>query len=409
MSGTAGAAPSLPSGPLTLDQAVARVRAAGFDVRVAVADAQMTRADEGTARSFLMPQFSISGTALSANEPQLGMPIARQLYGSANLTVPIIAPAASLAVRAARLQSQTSDIAIETARVDAVFAAVQAYRRVQLAQAILATRQAAVADQQQHLHVTQLKVDAGKAAPYVLARDRAARAAALQMQEDAASESDQALNDLKAILDIGPDVPLTIAEALTVVPFAPTEDAIRRRALAQTPQLLAARSAVAAAQASVQSARAAFLPSASLVAQSYNGASSPSLGSSGGQIGFTATIPVVDGGAHAAAVARSTAALSRAQALYDRSVANIGRNIADALRELGAAQRNLATAQAAQGDADEQIRVTRLRESAGKAIELEVLDALALDATARESVLTSIARYDNAVAAVHRAAGDQTS
>jgi outer membrane protein TolC len=409
VSGTASAAPSTPSGPLTLDQAVARAREAGFDVRVAAADAEMTRADAGAARSPLMPQISISGSALSANEPQLGMPIARQLYGSANLTIPIVAPAATLAARAARLQSQTSDIAIETARVDAVFATVLAYRRAQLSQAIFATRQAAVADQQQHLQVTQLKVAAGKAAPYVLARDRAALAGALQMQEDAASESDQATNDLKAILDIGTDVPLTIAEPLTVVPFAPTQDEIRRRALAQTPQLLAGRSAVAAAQASVQSARAAFLPSASLVAQSYNGPSSPALGSSGGQIGFTATIPIVDGGAHAAAVARSTAALSRAQVLYDQSVANVGRNIADAWRELQAAQRNLATAQAAQGDADEQLRVTRLREFAGKAIELEVLDALAVDASARESVLTSVARYDNAVAAVHRAVGDQTS
>jgi outer membrane protein TolC len=257
--------------------------------------------------------------------------------------------------------------------------------------------------------VTQLEVDAGKVAPYVLARDRAAVAAALQIQEDAASESDQAVNDLKAILDIGPDVPLTIAEPLTVVPFSPSEDAMRRRALAQTPQLLAARSTVAALQASMQSARAAYLPTASLVAQSYNGTSSPALGSSGGQVGFTATIPVLDGGAHAAAVSRSKAALSRAQTLYDQSVANVERDIANAWRELQAAQRNLATAQAAQGDADEQLRVTRLRASAGKAIELEVLDALAVDATARESVLASVARYDNAVAAVHRAAGDQTS
>jgi len=279
VSGTAGAAPNMPSGPLTLDQAVARVRDAGFDVRIAAADAEMTRADAGTARSLLAPQISISGTALSANEPQLGMPIARQLYGAVNLTVPIIAPAASLAVRAARLQSQASDIAIETARVDAVFATVRAYRRAQLAQAILTTRQAAVADQQQHLHVTQLEVDAGKVAAYVLARDRAAVAGALQVQEDAASESDQAVNDLKAILDIGPDVPLTVAEPLTLVPFVPTEDAMRRRALAQAPQLLAARATVAALHASMQSARAAFLPTASLVAQSYNGTSSPVLGS----------------------------------------------------------------------------------------------------------------------------------
>ena len=66
------------------------------------------------------------------------------------------------------------------------------------------------------------------------------------------------------------------------------------------------------------------------------------------------------------------------------------------------------TAAAAQADADEQLRVAQLREEAGKAIELEVLDALAVAASAREGALRAMARYDNAVAAVQHAAGDQT-
>lgn len=195
--GVASAAPLAPNGPLTLDQAVARVREAGFDVRIAAANAAMTRADEGTARSLIGPQVSLSATALTANESQLGMPIARQLYASANLTVPVFTPAASLAVRAARLKSEATSTAIETARVDAVFAAVQAYRRAQLAQSILAARQVAVSDQQLHRHITELKVQAGKSAPYLLTRDRAALAGTLQMKEDAASDADQAINDLK--------------------------------------------------------------------------------------------------------------------------------------------------------------------------------------------------------------------
>jgi outer membrane protein TolC len=406
--GAVSAAPLVQNGPLTLDQAVTRVRDAGFDVRIAAANAAMTRADEGTARSLLRPQISVSGTALSANEPQLGMPIARQLYASANLTVPIVAPAANLAAHAAQLKSQAGSVGTEAARVDAVFGVVQGYRRAQLAQSILAARQAAVADQQLHLHVTELKVEAGKTAGYVLARDRAALANAIQMQEDAASDCDQAVNDLKAMLDIDPASALSIAEPLTLSTFTPTADVTRRRALAQAPLLFQARGDVAAAQASVQSARAAFLPSASLIAQSYNGTSAPFLGRAGGQVGVSATVPIVDGGGHSAGVAHATAELSRAQAVYEQTLAVVERNIADALRELQASQKNIVTAQAAQIDADEQLRVTRLRESAGKAIELEVLDALAVDAAVHETVLRSIARYDNAVAAVHRAVGDQT-
>jgi outer membrane protein len=118
---------------------------------------------------------------------------------------------------------------------------------------------------------------------------------------------------------------------------------------------------------------------------------------------------VSDGGAHAAALAHARAGYDRAAADYDRTRANVQRDLSDAWRELQAAQRNMSTAATAQVDANEQLRVARLRESAGKAIELEVLDALAVAASARETALRAIARYDVAVAAVHHAAGDQTT
>jgi outer membrane protein TolC len=82
------------------------------------------------------------------------------------------------------------------------------------------------------------------------------------------------------------------------------------------------------------------------------------------------------------------------------------RDVARAWREFEAATRNLATAAAIQADAREQLRLVTLRQTAGKAIEAEVLDALSVAANARETVVRSIARYDIAIAAIHHAAGD---
>jgi outer membrane protein TolC len=407
--GIAVAGPLIVKEPLTLAQAVSRVREAGFDVRIASAEAAMASADAATSRANLSPQLSLSGTAMSANLPQLGMPIARQVYGSANLSVPIVAIAALNAARAARASGLAASEAADMARADAVFIAVQAYRRAQLASAVLDARHAAVLDQQTHLHLTELKVEAGKAAPFLSARDRAAVASAMQMEENAAAERDEALNDLQALLDLSPDAPLAIAEILAPVAFSASREAMLSRALSQSPAVHAARDRMMAAQRSVAAAQSAFYPTATLNAQSYNGSSNPYLGSTGGQVGVTVTLPISDGGAHTAALAKARAQYDRASAVYDQTRANVQRDLSDAWRELQAAQRNMTTAAAAQVDANEQLRVAQLREQAGKAIELEVLDALAVAAAARESDLRATARYDNAVAAVHHAAGDQTT
>jgi len=403
----ASADPERLDGVLTLDQAIARVQRVGFDVRAARGDAEIAAADARTARAGLLPQIGISAVALDANEPQLGMPIARQGYGAASLTVPLLTPSTRYSSLAAAAGARAALINIEASVNDAVYATVQAYRRAQLADAVLDARHLAVRDQQDHLRVTGLRVASGKSPRYTLARDRASLAVALQNEEDAASERDQARNDLVALLDFTVDSNVR-TEPLATLAFAEPRDAIVTRALQQSPALLAAEQRVSALQATLGATRGAYLPSTQLTAQSYNGGSSPYLGHGGGQIQLTATLPIVDGGSRSGGVARARGDLNRVIALRDQLRVGVQRNVANAYRELEAARRNLSTAQTAQTDAEEQLRIARDRESAGKGIELEVLDALSVAGNARETVLRSLARYDNAVAAVHHAAGDRS-
>lgn len=389
---------------LTLTQAVERVRSAGFDVRMAQADARAAAADAASAGATLHPQIAISGNLLDANEPQLGMPIARQTYGAATLSIPLVTPSNRLNARAANEAAQSAQTAVFATTNDAVFATVQAYRKIQLADAIVAARRTAVADQTTHLRLTEERVAAGKAARYLTLRDRASLASAQQALEDAASERDQAGYDLGALLDLSQDS-LSV-EPLIQVTLSDTRDAVLARALHQRPSLLAAEQRLTSAQVAVAAARSAYRPTATLSAQSYNGGSSPALGHGGGQVQLTASVPVVDGGSRAASVAKAQAEYDRMVAARDQTRASIVRDVASAWREYDAATHNLATATAVQADAQEQLRLITLRQTAGKAIEVEVLDALTVAANARETVVRSIGRYDVAVASIHHAAGD---
>ncbi|MDQ2909231.1 MAG: TolC family protein [Candidatus Eremiobacteraeota bacterium] len=392
--------------PLTLAQAVDRVLQAGFDVRTAVQAAQLAQADAATARAPLRPQLAISATARNDNIPQLGMPIASQAYGGLSASVPLFTPSTGPSARASALSALAAATSVDTARNDAFLAAVQAYRRAQLALAVYQTREANVRDQQDHLATTQARVRAGTLPRYVVARDQAGLAVAQQSQEDAAAERDEAANDLAAILDISVATPPQIATPLDVTPFNGTLDHYLTRALAQRPSIIAARQRVDAAQRSIASARGAYLPSATLSAASYNGISSPNLGRSGGQVLLVASLPIADGGLRAAAEERARATLSDAQISYEQTRLGTERDVRNAWRELQAARTNLGTAQAAARDAQVTLRIALMRAAAGKGIDLEVLDALAVSASARETVVRSIARYDDAVALAHHAAGD---
>ena len=393
-------------GPLTLSQAMSRAREAGFDVRLAQADSETSRAQAASALALTLPQIGISGTTLKADLPQLGMPVARQTYFSVNGSVPILSVSQWFTASAARIAGAGSEISVSEARNDAAYTVIQIYRRAQLADALVSARTIGVQAQQSHLHLTQLRVNAGKSPRYLLARDRAALAEAQQQLEDASSQRDQALNDLKATLDYTIDSQVRLADTLTIAPFDLNQTTALRRAQELRPAVLAARRQLDAAHVRASAARAAYIPVVTGTAQTYSGSSSPALGAKGYEVAVSANLPIIDGGTRSAGIAQAMADVHRTQAQYDEIVLFAQRDVINAYRELQAASKDLETAQTALADAQEQLRIAQLREASGKGINLEVLDALAVNANARENVLGAITRYENAVAGVQHATGD---
>jgi len=402
------AAPAAPlqwNGPMNWDQVVARAQSGGFDAQLAALDAANAQAQAAQARSALFPQIALSGTAMNSTLVQLGMPAARQTYASLSATVPLFAPQTWASVSGAQADALVAQALALAQMDDAALSALQLYDRAALAAAIVEDRQASLRDEQAHLANTQERVRAGKSARYVVFRDQAGVASAQQSLADAQSQRDETLNDLALSLDLALTSHISVALP-SPEPLGVDAAALRARALLQRPELLAAQHALTAQKDRLRAARAEYLPSVSVEAQTYSGTSNPPLGQTGSQVGITATLPLMDGGMRSAQIRQAEIGFARAQILYNRARLSVERDVANAVREYEAAQAQLAAATAGLQDAQAQLRIAKLRERAGKAIELETLDALATQATARENLSRAIARYDDALAAVHHAVGD---
>ena len=399
-------APQQWNGSLSRAQAIARVISAGFDVRMAMADAASARGQAIGQYGAVLPQVAISGNHLNAHLPQFGMPEAVQTYASLTASVPLFNLAAYSGVRAGRLSADAASADFNATVNDAALNAVKAYDRALLGAAAAQALQVAVSDQETNVRFVELRVRTGKMARYELARARAALAQAQQMAEDAAAERDESSNDLKLLLDFDITSTLIIPDKFETPAFNDTLGAATQRALNQQPAVLAARLRYSAARATLDQAREAYAPTAAITGQTYNGNSNPQLGSSGGQVGLSVTLSIVDGGTRHGALVQASASLAKTEADFERQQLMVQVGVANAWRELDAAHQNLQTAQAALDDASESLRVARLRQQAGKGTQLEVLDALSVASSARLGVLQAQERYDVTIAGVHHAAAD---
>jgi len=403
--GSVSAQPLLWNGTLTQVQVIARAQHA-FDAQLAQLTAQGAAAQAQSVRAQALPQIGVSETAMNSTLVQLGMPSARQTYASLNGTLPIFAPQAWAAARAAGSNAAAARATAAMAINQAVTDAAQRYDAAALMDAIAVQRGIDVQDQASHLAFTQLQVRVGKAPRYLIARDRAAFAAAKQSLEDAKADAARALHALEVPLDIDLASSPIVTLAAPSLTFTPNVASLLQQGYIRRPDVVAAQRTVTATRERIARSRSEYLPTISATAQTYTGVSSPPLGAAGSQIGVSASLPIFDSGSRSADVRMATADYERARIELDRTRLQAQADVLDAVRDLQAAQRNVTTANAELSNASEELRVAQLRERAGKGIELETLDALATLASAREDVLRATARYDDALAALHRAVGD---
>jgi len=300
-------------------------------------------------------------------------------------------------IRAASGRAQAAEAGIAGANADAALMVKDAYYR-----ALFAAEMAKVADARKSaaralVNVTRAQFEVGKGIQASVARAESELADAQRMQTSAQNDQAKMLLDLKRAMGVRLDSTITLSDALAF--NLPTGDlnASLLEAARIRPELLAARSRVAAARAQAGAARASLQPQIYAAAMADLFAPGSGGRNTGGTVGLTISIPLIDGGQRRAEIGSASAMLQRSEAQLKSVELQVGTEVRTAWLDIDTAAQNYRTAQAAVKSAQEAYDVVALRVQNQKAILVEQLDALA--ALTQTNTNLAQALYENAIAA----------
>lgn len=412
-------------GTLTLQQAVDIALARSLRAAMVREDALMATAERMAAASQLGLQ--VSGTAIVASDntpmiypsapgvmPAFYARLADRPSADFNLMamLPIFTGGRLQALLAGAKANEKAALARQSWELlDVAREARIAYARVLLAREKREVASWQVAQQTENLDLVNKLHEAGKAARYLTLRARAELANARQAENAAQAglTADEAA--LKVVLGIDMASQVDYADALAVVDTTTNAvlDELMKVALAERPDLAAARLDVAAAAQAVRGARARSAPAlyatGMLERMQEWGGGRPSMWSGGYSLGTVLSVPIFDGGERRADVLASQARQRRRALQVQDLELEVTRQVAEAHARYDAACKNIALADDEVARASEDLRVARLRFKLGRAIHLEVVDGLAALARARLNRLNALFDANVAAADLLRATG----
>lgn len=389
--------------PLTLDEAIARARSANRDLKVARARVAQAAADVGAARARLLPSAAVQGrytrndqeVAFELGGASLTLQPLDQVSASETLTVPLVAPGAYPAVRAARHGENAAAATREATEAQVLLAVAEAYYAAAGTDELLAARREATAVTAQTLEDARTRRDAGAASAVEVTRAELAEVQAEQAVTEAEDGRAHAYRALATVIQLRE--PFTVAPGVREVPAPPPVDALVARALEVKPELRALREQARAAGAQVSASDWGWAPSLA----AFGTATQSSTGGLTGQkdawsAGLQLQWDVFDGGARLAQ--RRRAAAQRTEAELSLAIARdtLADAIADRARAVETKRSALAAAERAEGLAEETLATVRTQYAAGAVAQIELLQAQ--DALTAARVTRAQARFDLSVA-----------
>lgn len=283
----------------------------------------------------------------------------------------------------------------EAARQRVIFQVLQAYQGVHSARAYLQVANQAESAARSEVKMMESLLKGGVIVKSDLLSAKV-RLQDIQVQRlQAENGVKSALDQLHLLLGIPLTQALDVGAPVSIKPVTATTEALRDTAIANNPGINALRQQVAASQASVGIAKAAYKPQVGLMLrQEWN---DPRLGFSansytvGGSISWTA----FDGGVTSAIVARARAAQDETAAKLAQAEAGIAYQVEDARRKADEAEQRLAARKLASEQAEEAAEIVKKRYANGVATITEQLGAQAQLDKARADIVT--AEYDVAI------------
>lgn len=405
---------------ITLRDAIARARVNDPTYATSVADRGVAHLDRGIARSSLLPivtyhnQYLYTQPNRLKNLPAEGAPLqdapifiandAVHEYFSQGMVTETLNPSGFADVKRVGAAAAKADADLELARRNLVVTVATAYFTLVAEEASVRIAQRAAGEAQSFVNLTQ-KLENGREVAHadVVKAD-------LGLQQRQRDLADAQLAAQKARLDLGalilpdPRAPYTIADSDLVPPTLPSREEVDAAASKNNPELKSALEALRMTQEEVSAARAAYFPTLSLnytygIDAAQVAANSPDGARNLGYSAFAnLDFPVWDWFATHDRVKQSELKRKAAQTQLTFTQKKLIANLDEFYSEAKVASDELASLNLSAKTAEESLRLTKLRYSAGEATALEVVDAENAATQAETASADGAVRYRVALA-----------
>lgn len=311
------------------------------------------------------------------------------------------------AIDAARYQKNIADLNVYKTEADTKLAAVQAYYQYLEAIKLAEVQAQSVTDYASHLNNVQQQFDAGIVAKLDVLSSNVSLANAKQKSIAADNTRDVAEANLNNIMRVPMNTTLNPLDKNFPEPeFDLTMEQAILMAQKYRWELVEADYGVKAAEASLRSAKAGYLPTVSVGGgYSWKEASVTAVDKDDWAVQGGLSWSLWDGGATQASVKKANAAVKTAQETLLQAREKIELEVRQDYLNVLSYKEQIRAAEASVAQAEEAHKIATVRYSSGVGINLDVLDAeLALN-TARTNYITALYNYNIGLATLEHAMG----
>lgn len=311
------------------------------------------------------------------------------------------------AIDAARYQKNIADLNVYKTEADTKLAAVQAYYQYLEAVKLAEVQAQSVTDYASHLNNVQQQFDAGIVAKLDVLSSNVSLANAKQKSIAADNTRDVAEANLNNIMRVPMNTTLNPLDKNFPEPeFDLTMEQAILMAQKYRWELVEADYGVKAAEASLRSAKARYLPTVSVGGgYSWEEASVTAVDKDDWAVQGGLSWSLWDGGATQASVKKADAAVKTAQETLLQAREKIELEVRQDYLNVLSYKEQIRAAEASVAQAEEAYKIATVRYSSGVGINLDVLDAeLALN-TARTNYITALYNYNIGLATLEHAMG----
>jgi outer membrane protein TolC len=400
---------------LTLQDALALARKNSVDFQAALTDQGVAHQDKVQARAGLLPSVSYNNQILYTQGN--GTPTVRFVannavheYISQGNVHEMFAYSGVADYRRSGALEAVARAKAEIATRGLVVAVVQAYYGLLAAQRKYATNQAAAAESERFLKISQQLENGGEVAHSDVIKAQIQYQASQRDLREAQLAMDKSRLDLAVLLFPNFNENFTVVDDLDLAPPLPNFEEFVKAAQVKNPELRASTASLQAAQFEVSSARAAYFPNITLdywygIDATHFAVKTDGVNNLGYSASATLNIPIWNWGATHSKVVQAD--LKRKQSERELSLAQ--RKLLAAIRNSFAeAQASLSELDLLKSSADlaaESLKLTTLRYQGGEATVLEVVDAQNTLNQSRNAYSDGVVRYRAALAGLQTLTG----